>query len=226
MKLKSNIRLATCCYTHAAAYLIIRCLVLLKSKRSSKSIENKFRKLFHKIKKKILYFFPSSLVLARWPNQPASPLLPQAQEGTAPPFPAPTKLARSPSSWAGPQAKPQHARSRPPSADARGPRPPSLPRGAAASVVSYLPPGWPGGFPFSCRRRVLFRFVYSTHQTVVARASSLAPMSSVTAGNGAPPCGLLLRLVCRPLPPSSNQDRSDQIRRSRSPDTPSRVNFV
>jgi hypothetical protein len=38
--------------------------------------------------KEFLYFFLSSLVLARWPNQPASLSLPQAQEGTTPPSPS------------------------------------------------------------------------------------------------------------------------------------------
>jgi hypothetical protein len=47
--------------------------------------------------KRILYFFSaSSLVLARWPNQPTSPLLPQARVGAALLPSARSKLAARP----------------------------------------------------------------------------------------------------------------------------------
>jgi hypothetical protein len=57
-------------------------------KKSSKSLGNEFTKLFHKRKRKSFIFSLSSLVLACWPNQPTSPSLPQAEEGTAPSSPS------------------------------------------------------------------------------------------------------------------------------------------
>jgi hypothetical protein len=114
---------------------------------------------FIKEKGNHLFFSLFSLDLARWPNQPPPFSLPQAQEGAAPPFPQPGQVARTPlflgrpaDQAAGQRALPPPSadgRSQPsPAADALGPHPPSLPCGAAASAVSYLPPGWPGAFHF------------------------------------------------------------------------------
>jgi hypothetical protein len=97
---------------------------------------------------KILIFSPLPWFLVAGSTSPPPPLLSTGPSRRCPSFPSarPSWPAR-PSSWAGPQAKP--ARSRllgPLMCGACPPQP--LPRGAAASAVSYLPPGWPGAFPF------------------------------------------------------------------------------
>jgi hypothetical protein len=122
--------------------------------RIQKGVQNllkmNLQNCFIKEKGKHLFFSLISLDLAHWPNQPPPSrfrrpkrALPLLSLGLA-------KWPARPSSWASPQTKPQASvRSLfawP--ADTRGPRPPSLPCGATTSVVSYLPLGWPGGFPF------------------------------------------------------------------------------
>jgi hypothetical protein len=57
---------------HSCCYIFILWVewFLHNSKRSSKSLENEFTKLFHKRKRKAFILFSHSLDLARWPNQP------------------------------------------------------------------------------------------------------------------------------------------------------------
>jgi hypothetical protein len=94
---------------------------------------------FIKEKGNPLFFSLSSLVLARWPNQPASSSLPQAQEGTAP---------LSPSAWHCWPRAPHLGPARRPS---RGAPPPALAvdalgralchyRVGPVTAVSYLSP--------------------------------------------------------------------------------------
>jgi hypothetical protein len=54
----------------------------------------------------------------------------------------------------------------------------------------------------------------------------LAPASLVAAGDGVPPCGRRRPVDSRPHPLLLDRGRPDLIRRSRSRDTPSGVNFV
>jgi hypothetical protein len=156
MKLKSNIRLAICCCTHAAAYLFMSWVVFIEFKNEFKISWKWIHEFVHKKKKENIYSF---LILWIWPTGPASPpFAPIGPWGRCPPSPLARPNGRTPlflDRPVGQRALP------PPSADVRSPPSSAADAWAHHPAVSYLPPQLeePSSFATAAGDRAIARFL-------------------------------------------------------------------